>query len=160
MESTQDNQPRDNVKKSPPAAAVEAACARLKESGLRVTRPRRAILAALLQIGEPATIEQIHAALGPPRCDVVTTYRCLAAFAEIGLVRRSYFLDGIGRYHLALEPAAAYHVVCPESRRAATLDESASAELASALKAAEERLRALGYTAVSHRLELFGTPPA
>src|SRR5579871_4865828 len=60
-----------------PASALEQACAHLKSAGLRITRPRLAILEALLARVEPASIEQIHEMLGTDKCDLVTVYRCM-----------------------------------------------------------------------------------
>ena len=39
------------------SASLDAARARLKTAGLRITQPRLAILAELIRLGEPASIE-------------------------------------------------------------------------------------------------------
>ncbi len=159
--STQTNDSLANVKTSPKGPEpVEMACARLKAAGLRITRPRLAILAALAARREPASIEQIHEELGPARCDLVTVYRCIAAFEEISLVRRTYFLNGTSLYEINLGGAARYHVVCKNTRRVDDIDEATTAELTRALHGVEELLRTKGYTEVSHVVEFIGTPPA
>lgn len=156
----QPSQPEANVKGRGDPSPLDLACSRLKSAGLRVTGPRRAILAALIGRGGALSIGELRSEIGRTRCDLVTLYRCLAAFVEIGLVRRTFFPDRVCRYAIESGVAGPYHVVCPETRRISPLDESAGAELARAVRAAEEMLRARGYTAVSHRVEFFGTAPA
>ena len=97
--STQTNHPLPtNNDDSPTRAALQIACNRLKTAGLRITQPRIAILEALIKRSLPATIEQIHAELASASCDLVTVYRCLAAFEELGLVRRCFFHNGTSLY--------------------------------------------------------------
>ena len=85
--STQTNHPLvGNGKlaaKSP--TLVELATAKLKAAGLRITQPRLAILAALSKCSQPISIEQLHADVGATNCDLVTVYRCVSAFEEIGV---------------------------------------------------------------------------
>jgi len=139
---------------------LESACSRLRASGLRVTEPRLAILSALLSRDEPASIEQIHAQVGAGQCDLVTVYRCMAAFEEIGLVRRGYFLDGACLYEIDAGKPARFHVVCRRTRRVHNIDPGAAAELTAALASIEDMLRSRGFTEVGHILEFIGTAPA
>jgi Fur family ferric uptake transcriptional regulator len=145
-----------------PAVSMERACARLKSAGLRVTQPRLAILAALVKRGEPASIEQIHAELGGSRCDLVTVYRCMAAFEEIGLVRRAFFLSGTSLFAIDLGKGSRnrYHVLCRQTRRMGEIDPAASEELARALENVEKALHEKGYTDLGHIVEFFGVAPA
>jgi Fur family ferric uptake transcriptional regulator len=159
--STQTNDSLATVKTSAKGAEpVESACAKLKAAGLRITRPRLAILSALIARREPASIEQIHEELGPERCDLVTVYRCMAAFEEIQLVRRTYFLNGTSLYEIDLGKSARYHVVCKNARRVDDIDEETTVELTRVLQGVEEILRTKGYTEVSHVVEFIGMPPA
>jgi Fur family ferric uptake transcriptional regulator len=138
---------------------MELACAHLKNAGLRITQPRLAILEALISRSEPASIEQIHEAIGAGKCDLVTVYRCMAAFEEIRLVRRAFFLNGTCLYTLALGDSPRYHVVCKQSRRVDEIDAGAAAELRRALIQVEDSLRARGYADVGHIVEFVGTAP-
>jgi Fur family ferric uptake transcriptional regulator len=158
--SMEPSQPEANVKGGGDPTPLDRACSRLKSAGLRVTGPRRAILTALIERAGPLSIGELHDDIGRSRCDLVTLYRCLAAFAEIGLVRRTFFPDRTGRYEMELGQPENYRVVCPRTRRISPLDGAAGAELARAVRAAEEGLKARGYTDVSHRVEFFGTAPA
>jgi len=50
-----------------------------------------AIIEALIRREHPVSIEQLHHDLANDACDLVTVYRCLAVFEELGLVRRCFF---------------------------------------------------------------------
>ena len=76
--------------------SLELACRSLRTASMRVTKPRTAILAALINRDSPTSIEQLHQKLAKHSCDLVTVYRCLAAFETIGLVRRSFLHNGTG----------------------------------------------------------------
>ncbi len=138
---------------------MEAACAHLKSAGLRITRPRLAILEALIARSEPASIEQIHETLGTDKCDLVTVYRCISAFEDIRLVRRALFVNGTCLYALNLGRPTRYHVVCKQTRRMDEIDAEVAAELARALETVEEKLRSLGYADVAHMVEFTGRAP-
>src|SRR3954471_22270650 len=94
--STQTNHPISGNGKAAPKAPspVELATTKLKSAGLPITRRRLAILAAHDKRAQPASIEQLHDDVGADNCDLVTVYRCMAAFEEIGLVRRAFFHNG------------------------------------------------------------------
>lgn len=160
--STQTNHPLAGSK---PAAktpsAVELATARLKAAGLRITRPRLTILAALNKRSQPTSIEELHESLGGrgQGCDLVTVYRCMAAFEEIGLVRRAFLHNGTALYEINLGQPTRYHVVCKETNRVDELDAETSAELNETLQKIEAKLRARGYDNVGHIVEFFGVAP-
>jgi Fur family ferric uptake transcriptional regulator len=158
--STQTNHPLAGGKsgaKSP--TAVEFATAKLKSAGLRITQPRLAILAELSRQIQPVSIEVLHEQLGGATCDLVTVYRCMAAFEEIGLVRRAFFHNGTALYEINLGQPTRYHVVCKTTNRVEELDAETSAELNRTLQLIEEKLRARGYEDVGHIVEFFGVAP-
>lgn len=158
--STQTNHPLATGGESlEPHARVETACARLREAGLRITQPRIAILGVLIAHGRPMSIEQIHGELRNRSCDLVTVYRCLAAFEEIGLVRRSFFHNGTSLYQLSDRKDSAYHIVSKDGSDIRSLDAETSARLSVVIKEVEEKLKAEGYTDVSHLLEFFAKAP-
>ncbi|MCF3651808.1 Fur family transcriptional regulator [Synoicihabitans lomoniglobus] len=158
--STQTNHPLPQLNdESPTAAALQIACNRLKSAGLRITQPRIAILEALIKRALPASIEQIHAELSNTACDLVTVYRCLAAFEELGLVRRCFFHNGTSLYQIALDDAPAYHVVDKASNAVGELDSDLAIELSEAMQEIEKKLIARGYTNVSHMVEFFARAP-
>ncbi len=135
--------------------ALEDACAHLKKSGLRVTQPRVAILKALIEHVGPVSIEQIHNGLSDSACDLVTVYRCLAAFENIGIVRRSFFHNGTSLYQLERQGASDYHIISKADKSIQPLPEAAAAELAATIEKIENDLRAQGYTEIAHSVEFF-----
>ena len=160
--STQTNHPLSgNGKSTAPRTStpVELATAKLKSAGLRITQPRLAILAALSLRAQPTSIEQLHEDVGAENCDLVTVYRCMAAFEDIGLVRRAFFHNGTALYEINLGQPTRYHVVCKTTNRVEELDAEISDELRRAIETVQEKLRARGYADVGHIVEFFGVAP-
>jgi Fur family transcriptional regulator, ferric uptake regulator len=158
--STQTNHPITGVKGANSQTPVEVACIKLKEAGLRITQPRVAILAALIKAGRPTSIDNLHGELGANSCDIVTVYRCMAAFESIGLVRRAFLINGTSLYEINLGDPNRYHVVCKQTNNVEELDDASAAELRRAVQTVEETLRAKGYSEVGHIVEFFGKSPA
>lgn len=160
--STQTNHPLAGAGKSgvKTLAPVELATAKLKSAGLRITRPRLAILAALSRRAQPTSIEHLHADVGAESCDLVTVYRCMAAFEEIGLVRRAFFHNGTALYEINLGQPTRYHIVCKSTNRVEELDRETADDLRRAIDAVQDKLRARGYADVGHIVEFFGVTPA
>ena len=154
--STQTNQPFVDGDSSPPATqSLEQASAHLRAASLRITQPRIAILNALLSRDQPTSIEQLYSDLAKGSCDLVTVYRCLAAFEEIGIVRRSFFHNGTSLFEINLSGSNRYHVVSKKTRNLKTLDAESTAELLATIERIETRLRDQGYTEVNHVVEFF-----
>lgn len=160
--STQTNHPLADatIGTNKAQAPLEQACARLKSAALRITQPRIAILTAMINRGQPTSIEQIHGDLEGGSCDLVTVYRCLAAFEEIGLVRRSFYLNGTSLYQINLGEQQRYHVVCKSTNRVDEIQPEHEAELRQSIQKIEDQLRAQGYENVSHVVEFFGIAPS
>lgn len=96
--------------------------AMLRAAGLKVTKPRRALLGILTEEHGPFTTEELHTrismspAAGP--CDLVTIYRCLAKFEALGLISRCDFGDGVTRYELCSKNHHHHHIICRMCKRA------------------------------------------
>jgi Fur family ferric uptake transcriptional regulator len=157
--STQTNHPIAGVKDSNDQSPVDVACYKLKEAGLRITQPRIAILAALIKSGRPTSIDALHGELGPNSCDIVTVYRCMAAFESIGLVRRAFLINGTSLYEINLGDPNRYHVVCKQTNKVEELDTASATELRRSVQLVEDALRAQGYSEVGHIVEFFGKSP-
>jgi len=138
---------------------LNLACARLKSAGLRITQPRIAILGALIARGQPTSIENLHADLKDGACDLVTVYRCLAAFEQIGLVKRSFYHNGTALYAINLGASNAYHVICKETNQVTAIDADTTAQLRAAVESVEQVLKERGYTDVTHVVEFFAVAP-
>ena len=129
------------------------ACSRMRTSGMRVTKPRVALVEILQKQEGPVSIERLHQAVGVKSCDLVTIYRCLAAFEDLGLVRRSYLHNGTCLYELTNGSARRYHIVCKDCGKTDQVDYSLAEET-------EQKLQDKGYAQISHVLEFFGVCPA
>ena len=151
--STPSNHPLGGVKDlARPSSPIDLACGRLKSAGLRITQPRVAILEALIRRNAPASIEQLHRDLASDACDLVTVYRCLAVFEELGLVRRCFFHNGAGLYEINLDDTQHYHIVCKSCGKVERID-------AFLPDTTERLLRERGYDQVTHLVEFFGVCP-
>lgn len=158
--STQTNYPMSGSGRPQRApSVVDLATSKLKSAGLRITQPRLAIISALNKRDQPTSIEQLHEDVGADSCDLVTVYRCMAAFEEIGLVRRAFFHNGTALYEMNLGQPPRYHVVCKTTNRVAELDAAVAADLRRAIENVQEKLQARGYRDVSHIVEFFGVAP-
>lgn len=159
--STQTNHPLagNGRSASRTLSSVELATAKLKSAGLRITQPRLAILAALSNRPQPTSIEQLHEDVGVDNCDLVTVYRCMAAFEDIGLVRRAFFHNGTALYEINLGQPTRYHVVCKTTNQVEELDQETASELRRAIEVVQEKLRSRGYSDVGHIVEFFGVTP-
>lgn len=137
-------------------ATREAICARLRSAGLRSTQPRIAIYKALNDFSEPVTIEQIYKSIKATSCDLVTVYRGLALFEELGLVLRSFSNNGTGLYELKREGTPSYYLICKQTGKRVNLDIEDAKELHALLSRVEEKLQAKGFRNIGHRLEFQG----
>ncbi len=148
-----------NGKISRAPSSLELATSKLKSAGLRITQPRLAILAALGNRAQPTSIEQLHEDVGTQNCDLVTVYRCMAAFEDIGLVRRAFFHNGTALYEMNLGQPTRYHVVCKSTNRVEEIDAAIADELRRSIEVVQEKLRARGYGDVGHIVEFFAVSP-
>ena len=119
---------------------------RLKSAGLRITQPRLAILAALARHNQPTSIEQIHEEVGSKACDLVTVYRCMAAFERIGIVGRAFFHNGTALFKINLGQPERYHVACKATNNVAEIDAETSRELRRVVEIVQEKAARDGYT--------------
>ena len=153
ISSTQTNHPLNNATEA--TGALEQACSRLKAAGLRITQPRISILNALIKRNAPATIEQIHLDLKNSACDLVTVYRCLAAFEELNLVRRCFFHNGTSLYQIMLNNEPVYHVVSKDGEVLETLPTALAEELSTLMAKIETELKSRGYTDIVNMAAFF-----
>lgn len=144
---------------STPTSGVDGKPALIRKAGLRVTKPRLALLDALAAAGVPLSIEQLHTSVGADTCDLVTVYRCMGAFERAGVVARSYFHDGTTLFRLVEgeKDRYAYHVLCKSTNSVSPLDAQSSAKVKHVVQQVENALREQGYRDVGHIVEFFGT---
>jgi Fe2+ or Zn2+ uptake regulation protein len=86
---------------------ADEVAARLRDAGMRATRPRLAVIRALRALGGHQTADEVHAHLA--RNDIshsrMSVYNSLVALADAGLVRRA----DVGRGAMTYEEAGAWH---------------------------------------------------
>jgi Fur family ferric uptake transcriptional regulator len=151
--ATQSNHPLAGVQEGRSKESfLNEACNRIRNAGMRVTKPRVALVEALLKQSGPVSIERIHQEVGVDSCDLVTIYRCLAAFEELGMVRRSYLHNGTCLYEQTFDTARHYHIVCKTCGKTEKVDYVLAGD-------AEQKLKDRGFEQVSHVLEFFGVCP-
>jgi Fur family transcriptional regulator, ferric uptake regulator len=159
--STQTNQPFVSSPRaySNPQTFVADALATLRRAGFRITQPRTRLLNILGQRNEPITVEELHAALGTAECDLVTVYRCLTTFEELGIVARTYRHSGTTLYEKREGGERPYRVICKVTNRVEPIDPTHAAPIRAAIQQVEDLLRAQGYEQVNHVLEFFVVSP-
>lgn len=151
ISATQSNHPLAAVAASPASAdsALDEARARIRQAGMRITKPRLAIVESMQRHEGPVSIERIHQEMGVAVCDLVTVYRCLAAFEQLGMVRRSYLHNGTCLYELTLRAPRHYHIICKACGSTERVDYFP-------VEGIERLLQDRGYAEVSHVVEFFG----
>jgi Fe2+ or Zn2+ uptake regulation protein len=140
---------RLHLQPHPPERTLEQALEVLRQRGHRITEPRRALLEILIAEHGPFSAEDLHRRLGEAGGDPVTVYRGLATLEEAGLVRRCDFGDGVYRYEYSAGEHHHHHVICRGCGSVRTLEVCFAGEL-------EEIAREMGYSDVTHSLEIFG----
>jgi Fur family ferric uptake transcriptional regulator len=153
ISATQSNHPLAAVASSTlPESALDEARTRIRQARMRITKPRLAIIESLQRHEGPVSIERIHQELGAKVCDLVTVYRCLAAFEQLGMVRRSYLHNGTCLYEMTLGTPRHYHIICKACGTTDRVDYFP-------VEGVERMLQERGYTNVSHVVEFFGVCP-
>jgi Fur family ferric uptake transcriptional regulator len=128
---------------------------RLRAGSRKVTGQREAILDVLRRHASPLTNREIHAALGKNDCDLATIYRNMHTLTSMGLVKRFDFGDGAARFELLTDASDHHHhhLVCNQCSAIVEIEDCFPTEYEEALA------KRHGFTAVTHRLEFFGTCP-
>lgn len=129
--------------------------ARLRQRGLKLTRPRKAVLEILRNHHHPISVQELHSRLPAGQCDLATAYRLMHSLEHAGIVRSYDFGDKVTRFELLREHVEEHHhhLVCVRCSGVVEIEECAIAELERALGDRH------GFQAVSHRLEFFGICP-
>lgn len=135
-------------------AEIESIVSAIDRRGLRVTGPRRTVIAAMARFGRPFSASELTLAVARlnPAVGRASVYRTLALLARTGAVER---LHGAGRerYTLCAQDSHHHHVTCTRCGRTGDFALSQMVGLEQAVDAA---VAALGYRAQSHVLEVRG----
>jgi Fur family ferric uptake transcriptional regulator len=131
---------------------LETLSERVRKAGMKLTQQRQFMLKILMEHPEPISADEIFKQVDPKSegMDLVTIYRILKKFEEVGMVTRLEFGDGIARFELTLESGHHHHhVICRQCQKVEPLH---ICDLDQHLKMVES----MGYTQLSHRLDFFG----
>jgi Fur family ferric uptake transcriptional regulator len=129
------------------APSLTAAVVALRRRGMRVSGPRRTLLAALYGADEPRTAEQLAGGL-----DIASVYRNLDALEHVGLVRHVHVGHGPGRYALA-RPRTLGYAACEACGRHVALAPEALDAVRAAVRSA------IGFTTDFSHFPLVGHCP-
>ena len=135
---------------------------RLRECGYKLTPQREAIWDAMLGVSGHVTPQQLYEVISEihPEIGLVTVYRTLAIFEEIGLICEIDCGDGLHHYSLhecnqhdneEFEHHHHHHVICSQCSAVMELEEVA--ELDDIVKELESKT---GFSISSHKLDFYG----
>jgi Fe2+ or Zn2+ uptake regulation protein len=127
----------------------EVVIARLKASGGRMTKKRECILGALLTMNRPASAEEIRERAQLPASDLVTIYRNLETFEQLGVMQRVPLENGTHLFELTAPDEHYHHLICRKCHKAERLEVCLGHELAKTAKAH-------GYSKIAHVMEVYG----
>jgi Fur family ferric uptake transcriptional regulator len=129
----------------------ESILQQMSQAGLRITRPRRAVIRALLEDGGPLSPAevQLKARSYCPSVGLVTVYRTLDLLSEMGLARRIHAEEGC-RGYIAASLGHRHHLVC---RHCGAAVEFEGCDISPFLDRVGEQT---GYLIEGHLLELVG----
>lgn len=124
----------------------------LRNSGLRATELRVAMLIYLHEHHGPFTVREIYENLGR-QGNLATIYRNAEVFVEKGLAVTCDFDDGLVRYELRCDGHSHHHhMVCKKCRKWTKVDICLS-------ESSFDQLKETGYQEITHKLEFFGICP-
>jgi len=123
---------------------------RLKDKGYKLTTPRKLILDKLSQY--PLTIAEIAEKLknNKVKVDLVSIYRTLELFVELGVVHTIEFGDGKKRYELADDKNHHHHLICNNCGKVEDIKLTIEEKMLSDIKHQTD------FKVERHSLELFG----
>lgn len=133
---------------------LEDAIAQLKDADLRVTKPRILLLKLLVSSDVPATIETLFKDVPDGKSDLVTLYRNLNTFEEVGLVRRTFLHNGTATF-LHESDGPKFYFVSKTTRRVTALSHAESVQLRHSLEEVASTLKAMGYSGVRHSVQFY-----
>lgn len=132
---------------------VEDAIDKMKESNIRITPQRFAILEYLVESKSHPTADDIYKHLEPrfPNMSVATVYNNLRLFTGIGFVVEMAYGDASSRFDFA--STKHYHAICDECGKIVDVNYPGLEDVESATE------RLTGFKVREHRLEMYGLCP-
>ncbi|TGA96487.1 peroxide-responsive transcriptional repressor PerR [Sporolactobacillus shoreae] len=125
----------------------------LKDSGVRITPQRHAILEYLVVCESHPTADEIYKALEHkfPNMSVATVYNNLRVFKKTGLVKELTYGDASSRFDFSNKQH--YHIICTHCGKIVDFFYPGLDEVE------DLAAQVTGFTVNSHRLEVYGLCP-
>jgi Fur family transcriptional regulator, peroxide stress response regulator len=132
---------------------IQDAVATLKESGIRITPQRHAILEHLIQAMSHPTADDIYKALEGkfPNMSVATVYNNLRVFKEVGLVKELTYGDASSRFDFVTTEH--YHIICDSCGKIVDFHYPGLDEVETLAE------HVTGFEVGRHRMEIYGICP-
>lgn len=90
---------------------MENYISKLRESGAKLTTPRKLLIEILSTMSRPLTLKEIHSQCH--EVDFTSVYRSMKLFEEVGIVEEIIFADKKVRYKI-ISNIHRHHIICSE----------------------------------------------
>ena len=125
----------------------------LAQSGIRMTLQRRLIADRIDRETQPFSAEDLfEKGLRKKHLDLVTIYRTLTLFYEMGFLQKSEFGERKSRYWKATSKSHTHTLFCRDCQKVQTLNDCK-------LNDQHQHLLKLGFTDLVHKVEFIGRCP-
>ncbi|NCN42661.1 transcriptional repressor [bacterium] len=106
---------------------------------------------SIIGFSGPFSAEDLHLKVKDKGIDLVTVYRSLSTFTELGLLTTVNFQDGTLRYEYSCtsEQGHHHHIICQKCKKVDPVDFCL-------VQDQEELIAQMGYSNITHKLEFFG----
>ena len=122
---------------------------KIQEKKLRITNPRKEILAILAESRKPLSSDEVFKLLKKGKSDLVTVYRSLTTMEELGILRKHDLGDSVRRYELAQEEHHHHHYIHCRSCGSVEAFEGCAFE-----QVIYKSLKNKGYQHIQHNLDV------
>lgn len=131
------------------APLLDIIVTRLKTSGGRMTKKRALVLETLFKMDRLGSAEEIRERAKLPASDLVTVYRNLETFEQLGVLQRVPLENGKQLFELTAPDEHYHHLICRECHSTERLDLCVSKEVVN-------KAKSHGYSQISHIMEVYG----
>lgn len=122
----------------------------LHDARLKSTKSRMEVLAMLIEVHKPVSIENMQKVLGKKSPDRVTLYRMMQQFYAAGLIKRIDFREGFERFEF--QDHHHHHMVCTDCGIIEEFELCEADRISSRILAHSKQFSLIN----DHALELFG----
>ena len=131
--------------------SLDAIVELLRANGMRITRNRLQILAALLRAERPLSLDEIQARVDGDAPDYATVFRVMTILESLQIAQKVHLNRSCSYYEL-VDPQQHYdHIICTECGRVTVMIDSCPVE-----KVERKIEEQYGFSEIRHSLEFFG----